>query len=163
MPGYFKNATATAETLVDDWCHTGDIGYYDSQGRVFIEDRKKELIKVKGLQVAPAELENVLRGLDGVADVAVVGVPDQRAGELPRAYIVKKGEDLTEEQVKSYAAKVLAPHKQLAGGVEFLNEIPKSAAGKILRKDLKKAFLEAHPKWREKQFPLYELYNEFQS
>ena len=101
MPGYFKNATATAETLVDDWCHTGDIGYYDSQGRVFIEDRKKELIKVKGLQVAPAELENVLRGMDGVADVAVVGVPDQRAGELPRAYIVKKGDDLTEEQVKS--------------------------------------------------------------
>ena len=84
--------------------------------------------------------------MDGVADVAVVGVPDQRAGELPRAYIVKKGEDLTEEQVKSHAAKVLAPHKQLAGGVEFLNEIPKSAAGKILRKDLKKAFLEAHPK-----------------
>ena len=146
MPGYFKNATATAETLVDDWCHTGDIGYYDTQGRVFIEDRKKELIKVKGLQVAPAELENVLRGMDGVADVAVVGVPDQRAGELPRAYIVKKGEDLTEEQVKSHVAKVLAPHKQLAGGVEFLNEIPKSAAGKILRKDLKKAFLEAHPK-----------------
>ena len=140
MPGYFKNAAATGETLVDDWCHTGDIGYYDQQGRVFIEDRKKELIKVKGLQVAPAELENVLRGLEGVADVAVVGVPDHRAGELPRAYVVKKG-DLTEEQVKSHVAEALAPHKQLAGGVEFLPEIPKSAAGKILRKDLKAAFM----------------------
>ena len=140
MPGYFKNAAATAETLVDDWCHTGDIGYYDEQGRVFIVDRKKELIKVKGLQVAPAELENVLRGLEGVADVAVVGVPDQRAGELPRAYVVKRGE-LTEEQVKSHVAEALAPHKQLAGGVEFLAEIPKSAAGKILRKDLKAAFM----------------------
>ena len=140
MPGYFKNPAATAETLVDDWCHTGDIGYYDEQGRVFIEDRKKELIKVKGLQVAPAELENVLRGLEGVADVAVVGVPDHRAGELPRAYVVRKG-DLTEEQVKSHVAEALAPHKQLAGGVEFLNEIPKSAAGKILRKDLKAAFI----------------------
>ena len=73
MPGYFKNATATAETLVDDWCHTGDIGYYDSQGRVFIEDRKKELIKVKGLQVAPAELENTIRSMEGVVDVAVIG------------------------------------------------------------------------------------------
>ena len=140
MPGYFKNTAATAETLVDDWCHTGDIGYYDEQGRVFIEDRKKELIKVKGLQVAPAELENVLRGLEGVADVAVVGVPDQRAGELPRAYVVKKG-DLTEEQVKSHVAEALAPHKHLSGGVEFLAEIPKSAAGKILRKDLKAAFM----------------------
>ena len=140
MPGYFKNPGATAETLVDDWCHTGDIGYYDQQGRVFIEDRKKELIKVKGLQVAPAELENVLRGLEGVADVAVVGVPDHRAGELPRAYVVRKG-DLTEEQVKSHVAEALAPHKQLAGGVEFLAEIPKSAAGKILRKDLKAAFI----------------------
>ena len=140
MPGYFKNAAATAETLVDDWCHTGDIGYYDEQGRVFIEDRKKELIKVKGLQVAPAELENVLRGLEGVADVAVVGVPDQRAGELPRAYVVKRG-DLTKEQVKSHVAEALAPHKQLAGGVEVLAEIPKSAAGKILRKDLKAAFM----------------------
>ena len=140
MPSYFKNPAATAETLVDDWCHTGDIGYYDEQGRVFIKDRKKELIKVKGLQVAPAELENVLRGLEGVADVAVVGVPDHRAGELPRAYVVKKGE-LTEEQVKSHVAKALAPHKQLGGGVEFLAEIPKSAAGKILRKDLKAAFM----------------------
>ena len=140
MPGYFKNPGATAETLVDDWCHTGDIGYYDEQGLVFIVDRKKELIKVKGLQVAPAELENVLRGLEGVADVAVVGVPDHRAGELPRAYVVRKG-DLTEEQVKSHVAEALAPHKQLAGGVEFLAEIPKSAAGKILRKDLKAAFI----------------------
>ena len=146
MPGYFKNPAATAETLVEGWCHTGDIGFYDEQGRVFIEDRKKELIKVKGLQVAPAELENVLRGLDGVADVAVVGVPDHRAGELPRAYVVKKGEQqgLTEEQVKSHVAKALAPHKQLGGGVEFLEEIPKSAAGKILRKDLKAAFLKNH-------------------
>ena len=146
MPGYFKNPAATAETLVEGWCHTGDIGFYDEQGRVFIEDRKKELIKVKGLQVAPAELENVLRGLDGVADVAVVGVPDHRAGELPRAYVVKKGEQqgLTEEQVKSHVAKALAPHKQLGGGVEFLGEIPKSAAGKILRKDLKAAFLKNH-------------------
>ena len=88
MPGYFKNATATAETLIDGWCHTGDIGYYDKvsiitvtaisnliikDGRVFIVDRKKELIKVKGLQVAPAELENLIRTIEGVTDVAVIG------------------------------------------------------------------------------------------
>ena len=88
MPGYFKSPAATADTLIDGWCHTGDIGYYDKvsigtgtaindliikDGRVFIVDRKKELIKVKGLQVAPAELENLIRTIEGVTDVAVIG------------------------------------------------------------------------------------------
>ena len=97
MPGYLNNPSATAETLVDGWIHSGDIGYYDTDGFVFIVDRKKELIKVKGLQVAPAELENLLRGLAGVRDVAVIGVPDQRAGEVPRAYVVRETEALTEQ------------------------------------------------------------------
>ena len=97
MPGYLNNPSATAETLVDGWIHSGDIGYYDKDGFVFIVDRKKELIKVKGLQVAPAELENLLRGLAGVRDVAVIGVPDQRAGEVPRAYVVRETEALTEQ------------------------------------------------------------------
>ena len=97
MPGYLNNPSATAETLVDGWIHSGDIGYYDKDGFVFIVDRKKELIKVKGLQVAPAELENLLRGLTGVRDVAVIGVPDQRAGEVPRAYVVRETEALTKQ------------------------------------------------------------------
>ena len=89
MPGYFKNEKATSETIIDNWLHSGDIGYYDEQGIVFLVDRKKELIKVKGLQVAPAELEDLIRGLAGVRDVAVIGIPDQRAGEAPRAYVVR--------------------------------------------------------------------------
>jgi len=140
MPGYFKNSEATASTLVDGWCHTGDIGYYNQDGMVFLVDRKKELIKVKGLQVAPAELENHIRGLEGVTDVAVIGVANARAGEVPRAYVVKGREGLTEEDVKNHVAAALSPHKHLAGGVEFLAQIPKSAAGKILRKDLKASY-----------------------
>jgi len=140
MPGYFKNSEATASTLVDGWCHTGDIGYYNEDGMVFLVDRKKELIKVKGLQVAPAELENHIRGLEGVTDVAVIGVANARAGEVPRAYVVKGKEGLTEEDVKGHVAAALSPHKHLAGGVEFVEQIPKSAAGKILRKDLKASY-----------------------
>ena len=104
---------------------------------MFCVGRTKELIKVKGLQVAPAELEDLLRRLGGVKDVAVVGVPDERAGEVPRAYVVKADESLTEEEVKNHVAANLSRHKHLAGGVQFLDEIPKSAAGKILRKVLK--------------------------
>jgi len=141
MPGYFKNAKATAETVVDGWLHTGDIGYYDQEGYVYLVDRKKELIKVKGLQVAPAELENLIRSLPGVLDVAVIGVPDERAGELPRAYVVKADQNIQSEDIEGPVAKALSKHKHLAGGVEFVKEIPKSAAGKILRKDLKSAFM----------------------
>ena len=115
---------------------------YDEDGDWFITDRLKELIKVKGFQVAPAELEDLLRRLGGVKDVAVIGVPDERAGEVPRAYVVKADESLTEEDVKSHVAANLSVYKHLAGGVEFLAEIPKSAAGKILRKNLKASFLE---------------------
>merc|ERR1719493_12324 len=140
MPGYFKNEKATAETLIDGLIHTGDIGYYDETHSVFIVDRKKELIKVKGLQVAPAELENLIRSQEGVLDVAVIGIPDERAGELPRAYVVKANDNLEEKDVQEFVAKALSKHKHLAGGVEFIREIPKSAAGKILRKDLKAAY-----------------------
>ena len=107
---------------------------------MYIEDRKKELIKVKGLQVAPAELENIIRGIPGVMDVAVIGIPNERAGEVPRAYVVKKSEDLQELTIINSIAWQLSKHKHLAGGVEFVDAIPKSAAGKILRKDLRAAY-----------------------
>ena len=114
---------------------------YCQSGSVFIEDRKKELIKVKGFQVAPAELEDLLRRLAGVKDVAVIGVPDERAGEAPRAYVVKAEDGLSEEDIKNHVAENLSRHKHLSGGVEFIEEIPKSAAGKILRKNLKSSYL----------------------
>ena len=108
---------------------------------MFYVDRKKELIKVKGFQVAPAELEDLLRRLSGVKDVAVIGIPDERAGEVPRAYVVKASDSLTEEDVRNHVAANLSVYKHLAGGVEFLAEIPKSAAGKILRKNLKASYV----------------------
>ena len=111
---------------------------------MFYVGRTKELIKVKGLQVAPAKLEDLLRRLGGVKDVAVIGVPDERAGEVPRAYVVKAAESLTEEEVKNYVAANLSRHKHLAGGVQFTADIPKSAAGKILRKQLKDSFRANH-------------------
>jgi len=140
MPGYLNNPKATNETIIDGWLHSGDIGYYDKDGNVFIVDRLKELIKVKGLQVAPAELEDLIRGIPGVKDVAVIGIDDAKAGEVPRAYVVKDDAELTEDSVKENVAGKLSAHKHLAGGVEFIQEIPKSAAGKILRKDLKEAY-----------------------
>ena len=96
------------------------------------------------LQVAPAELEDVLRGLSGVEDVAVIGVESTREaeGEVPRAYIVRSDEAVTEATIQHYMTDKVAPHKQLAGGVQFLEEIPRSAAGKILRKDLKAKYRE---------------------
>jgi len=141
MLGYSNNEAANKETFDEaGWMRTGDIGYYDEDGFIFIVDRMKELIKVKGLQVAPAELEDVLRGLDGVKDVAVIGIPDERSGQVPRAYIVRE-ETLTEKQVHAYMAEQVSAHKQLAGGVDFVQAIPKSAAGKILRKELSAAWL----------------------
>jgi len=140
MLGYSNNEEANKEIFDDDgWMRTGDIGYYDEDYHIFLVDRIKELIKVKGLQVAPAELEDVLRGLKGVKDVGVIGVKSEREGELPRAYIVRE-ETLTEEMVHDYMKAQVSSHKQLAGGIEWIEAIPKSAAGKILRKELKELY-----------------------
>jgi len=141
MAGYLNNPSATAETIVDGWLHTGDIGHYDQEENVFIVDRVKELIKVKGLQVAPAELEDTIRSIPGVTDVAVIGIEDERAGEVPRAFVVRGDEALDEKTIKNFVASQLSKHKHLEGGVEFVPEIVKSAAGKILRKNIKAAYM----------------------
>ncbi|CAL8097190.1 unnamed protein product [Orchesella dallaii] len=142
MKGYFNNDKATAETIDSEgWLHTGDIGLFDKDECFWIVDRMKELIKVKGLQVAPSELEDMLRTHPDVADVAVIGIPDERAGELPRAYIVRKNDALSENAVKDFIAEKVSEHKKLAGGVEFLTAIPKAASGKILRRELKALYL----------------------
>jgi len=143
MLGYSNNEKANLETFdPEGWLRTGDIGYFDEEGFVFIVDRMKELIKVKAQQVAPAELEDVLRGLPGVVDVAVIGVEDLKAGQVPRAYIVREDQTLTEDMVQEFMAVQVAPHKQLAGGIEWVEAIPKSTAGKILRKDISKDYQE---------------------
>ncbi|KAB7503840.1 4-coumarate--CoA ligase 1 [Armadillidium nasatum] len=139
MKGYLKNEKATRETIKDGWLCTGDIAKVDKNENIYVIDRIKELIKVKGLQVAPAELENILRTHPDIEDVAVIGIPDERSGEVPKAFVVrtKESKNLNEKEVKEFVAKIVAPHKQLAS-VSFIDEIPKSTAGKILRKDLRK-------------------------
>merc|ERR1711892_627768 len=109
-------------------------------GFFFMVDRLKELIKVKGLQVAPAELEELIREHSDVSDCAVVGVEDERSGQVPRAVVVKAEERLTEEDVLKHVEERAAKHKHLAGGVVFVNSIPRSAAGKILRRELREKY-----------------------
>jgi acyl-CoA synthetase (AMP-forming)/AMP-acid ligase II len=139
MKGYLNNPDATADTLdADGWLHTGDVAIVDENGCYTVVDRVKELIKYKGYQVAPAELEAVLIGNPEIADAAVIGVVDPDSGEeLPKAFVVRApGSEITAEAVQAYAAERLAPHKKIRL-VEFIEQVPKSAAGKILRKDLK--------------------------
>ncbi|CAD5214319.1 unnamed protein product [Bursaphelenchus xylophilus] len=138
MLGYFNRPKATAETIDNEgWLHTGDLGYLDKEGWTYVVDRCKDLIKVKGLQVAPAELEDVLLSHDKVKDSAVIGVPHPKFGEVPRAFVVKNDPSLTAEEVDQYILEKCAPYKRLVGGIFFVDEIPKSPSGKILRRQLK--------------------------
>ncbi|XP_059160340.1 uncharacterized protein LOC131943956 isoform X2 [Physella acuta] len=143
MKGYFKNKKATDDMIEPDgWLHTGDIGYYNKDGLVFIKDRLKELIKYKGSQVPPAELEALLLGHPDVQDVAVIGVPDDQAGELPKAFVVKKpGSKLTEKEVARFVEERVSHTKKLRGGVQFVEDIPKNPSGKILRRVLREKYL----------------------
>jgi len=142
MKGYLNRPEATAETIdKDGFLHTGDIAKVNRDNYFFITDRLKELIKVKGLQVAPAELEAVLLTHPAVADAAVIGVPEERAGEVPKAFVVlkpgQKQSKETSDSIIAFLGGKLAPHKQLRGGVEFMEAIPKAASGKILRRILR--------------------------
>ncbi|HKY30870.1 MAG TPA: 4-coumarate--CoA ligase family protein [Pyrinomonadaceae bacterium] len=135
MKGYLNRPDATAETIDSEgWLHTGDIGYADPDGHFYIVDRAKELIKYKGFQVAPAELEAILLTHESIADAAVIPCPDDDCGELPKAYVVLKSE-VTPEEIMKYVERRVAPHKKLRS-VEFIDKIPKSPSGKILRRVL---------------------------
>ena len=138
MVGYLGNDEATAETIdADGFLHTGDIAVVGQHGEIYIVDRLKELIKYKGYQVPPAELEALLLTHPSIADSAVVAYPDEDAGEIPRAFVVlQEGAALTSDEVIEFVAGKVAPHKKIRI-VEFIDVIPKSAAGKILRKDLR--------------------------
>ncbi|KAL2868767.1 putative integral membrane protein [Aspergillus lucknowensis] len=138
--GYFDNPEATTDAFTPEgWYKTGDVGVHNN-GRTYVVDRIKELIKYKGLQVSPVEVEGFLLTHDCVADVAVIGAPDPEApgNELPRAYVVlKPGKSVSEAELKEFVKSNLARHKQLRGGVSFVNEIPQSASGKVLRRILR--------------------------
>jgi acyl-CoA synthetase (AMP-forming)/AMP-acid ligase II len=135
MKGYLNRPDATAAMLdADGWLHTGDIGYADEDGCFFIVDRLKELIKYKGMQIAPAELEAALLSHPAVADAAVIPIPNEECGEVPKAFVVLKG-DATPDEIMSYVAEQVAPYKKLRA-LEVIDQIPKSLSGKILRRVL---------------------------
>nr|CAH0105514.1 unnamed protein product [Daphnia galeata] len=140
MKGYLNNPKATNEIIDEDgWVRTGDVAYYDDDGNFYIVDRLKELIKVKGLQVAPAELENILNSHPAVAEAAVIGIPDVQAGELPRAYVVRKPgmASVSDAEIQAFVDSKVSSHKQIKGGIEFRSAIPKNNMGKILRRELR--------------------------
>ena len=136
MMGYLNNPQATTATIDEyGWLHTGDIASVDDEGYFYIVDRLKELIKYKAYQVAPAELEALLLTHPAVADVAVTPFPDKEAGEVPKAFIVKR-EEITAEAIMDWVAKQVAPYKKVRK-IEFIDQIPKSPSGKILRRVLR--------------------------
>ncbi|KAJ9649292.1 hypothetical protein H2199_000067 [Coniosporium tulheliwenetii] len=133
--GYHKNPEANKEAFIDGWFRTGDIALF-KDGMFYIVDRKKELIKYKGLQVAPAELEALLLSHPLILDAAVIGV-EAEGTEVPRAYVVADRQKMPPEKIEAFVADNVADYKRLRGGVVYLDAIPKSPSGKILRKDLR--------------------------
>jgi long-chain acyl-CoA synthetase len=137
MAGYWNRPDETAQVMFGDgWLRTGDIGRMDTQGYVFIEDRKKDVIVVSGFKVYPNEIEDVAASQPGVREVAAVGMPDKQSGEVVKLFVVKKDPALTEADVIAHARANLTGYK-IPREVEFLDELPKSNVGKVLRRELK--------------------------
>ena len=135
MKGYLNNPQATARAIdPDGWLHTGDLARLEENGSLRIVDRIKELIKYKGYQIAPADLEALLLTHPAIADAAVIPIPDEEAGEVPKAFVVPSG-PITGEEVTRFVAERVAPYKKLRA-VEIVEEIPKSPSGKVLRRVL---------------------------
>jgi acyl-CoA synthetase (AMP-forming)/AMP-acid ligase II len=140
MRGYLNRPQDTAEAIDEEgWYHTGDVGYVDDEGWFYVVDRTKELIKYKGLQVAPAELEALLLTHAAVLDVAVIRKADEEAGEVPLAYVVLKPDDASRgtsaDALMAWVAERVAPHKRIRH-VRFTDQIPTSPSGKVLRRVL---------------------------
>ncbi|HER27573.1 MAG TPA: long-chain fatty acid--CoA ligase, partial [Rhodospirillales bacterium] len=137
MKGYLNRPDETAETIQDGWLYTGDVAKMDEDGYLFIVDRKKDMILVSGFNVYPNELEDAIAHISGVAEVAVIGVPDEHSGEVPKAFIVRADEGLTGEDVLAHCKGCLTGYKR-PREIEFVDEIPKSPVGKPLRMELRK-------------------------
>lgn len=137
MKGYWNRPDETAKVMFNGYFRTGDIGVMDPRGYVKIVDRKKDMILVSGFNVYPAEIEEVIAKHPKVLEVAAIGVPDEKSGEVPKLFVVKKDPSLTTEEILAFAKENLTGYKR-PRYVEFMDELPKSNVGKILRKDLRK-------------------------
>jgi acyl-CoA synthetase (AMP-forming)/AMP-acid ligase II len=144
MDGYHNRPDATAKALVDGWMHTGDAGSIDDEGYLYVSDRVKDMIISGGENIYPREIEDVLFRLSGVADAAVIGVPDEKWGEAVKAVIqVKDGMTLTEADVRAHCRANLGGFKQ-PSSVDFIDQIPRNLSGKVLKKDLRAPYWEGH-------------------
>jgi len=136
MKGYWQREEQTAETIVDGWLHTGDIVSVDEEGYIRIVDRLKDMIIVSGFNVYPNELEQALTQHPQVLECAAIGVPDDKAGEVVKMFVVSSDPGLTEEQVIEFCKSTMAGYK-VPKYVEFRDDLPKTNVGKVLRKELK--------------------------
>ncbi|MGI6491319.1 MAG: long-chain-fatty-acid--CoA ligase [Pelotomaculum sp.] len=142
MLGYYGMPAETGEALRDGWLHTGDLAYKDEDGYIFLVDRKKDLVIVSGLNVYPREIEEALYQYPAVMEAAVIGIPDQKRGEIVRAFIVvKEGMEINKKELLNYLKMNLASYK-LPRGITELKSLPKTATGKISKLELRKMYLE---------------------
>jgi len=144
MKGYWGRAEATAEAIRDGWFYTGDAGYLDAEGYLFIHDRVKDMIVSGSENIYPAEVENAVFGHPAVADVAVIGVPDEKWGEAVKAIVVvKPGESLAVEDLIAFARTRIAGYK-VPKSVDFVSALPRNPSGKVLRRELRE------PYWKDR-------------
>lgn len=137
--GYYHNPEATKQ-LIDEYgfIKTGDIGYFNDDGLLFVVDRKKDILKYKGIHMNPSEIENVIESMEGVQAVSVVGIPDDLCVNLITAAVVKRDgfEKLSEKEIIDFVASKMIEYKQLSGGVYFFKEFPTTLSGKVLKKSI---------------------------
>jgi len=138
--GYWEAPDETAEAMKNGWFHTGDLGYRDEDGYIYITDRKKDIIIRGGFNISPREVEEVLYTFHKVREVAVVGVPDKGMKEAVKAFIIlKEGESASAKEILDFCKEHLSPYK-IPKFVEFKDSLPKSATGKVLRKELRDGY-----------------------
>ena len=150
MKGYFREARSTSEVLRDGWLHTGDLGYLDAEGYIFIVDRKKDLIIRGGFNIYPAEVEEVLRLHPAVAEAAVVGAPDPVQGEQVVAFVeLRPGQSASEEELKEHARGQIA-HYKAPSAIVIRDRLPRNFVGKLLRRELKEEAKQLGQRARER-------------
>jgi long-chain acyl-CoA synthetase len=140
MKGYLNRPDATDETIIDGWLHSGDIGVMDADGYIQIVDRKKDMIVVSGFNVSPNEIEDVISHVPGVVQVGVIGIPDEKSGEIPMACVVVNDSSVTAEMIQTHCRESLTNYK-IPKRIEFVDDVPVTLSGKVLRRQLREDYL----------------------